>query len=84
MRTVWKFKVPLTAGIVNLDMPKGAKIVHADINHIWAECDSRASTERIGFAWFGTGWTIEDKEWQHVQTVIDGMFVWHLYRWSNN
>lgn len=70
--------------IVNLiKMPQGAKVLcfkmQGNVPCIWAMVDIvQASVERK-FAVVGTGWDFDPAGLEYVGTVIDGIYVWHLF-----
>jgi hypothetical protein len=81
MRVVYKF--PLMFGQQTILMQAGAKLLHAAAQHgrwmLWAEIDPEAplAGRMIGFV--GTGDRAIEPGWQHITTVLDGDFVWHVY-----
>lgn len=81
---VWKFVVPMTDRRTVLDVPHQAEFVHAELlrpGHIWvwAVVDPDTPRHRIGFFVAGTGHLVPvDSYW--CGTVLDGEFVWHVFR----
>ncbi len=68
-------------------MPAGAVVLHVGIQHriltLWALVDPDAAPSIRRFAVVGTGRPApEDHEGRHVGTVIEGLFVWHVFEES--
>lgn len=82
--TVWKFPLALDAkGRAEVKMPAPAAIIDtafdADGNLcVWAEVRPSEPLVTRRLAVVGTGHDIPDNG-AHVGSVIDGMFVWHIY-----
>lgn len=79
MKTVYKYPVPLD------DMPHRVPghVVHAEMldrysMNVWAEVDTVRTYVGEMYQVYGTGHPLP-KNAQHVRTVIDPPFVWHLY-----
>lgn len=81
-RVVWKFPLLLAPGPQEIDMPKGAEIVlvhmQAELCFLWAVVNPAADPEPRGFIIHGTGHQM-DHDGQHVGSVMDGVFVWHVF-----
>lgn len=90
MRTIYKWRIPVADGPVPLALPADARLLHAEMalrgdvltDHtieLWTLNEAEAAA--IEQRWFivrGTGHpTPEDAE--HVATMRDGAFVWHLF-----
>lgn len=70
-------------------LPVGARILRVETAKsrsqgrtslvFWAEVDRDAPTEQRRFAVLGTGQPIPHIALEHVATVRDGYFVWHVY-----
>ena len=92
-RAVHKYHVHLNGDGAML--PEGAKIIHCAMQDgspmVWAvvdpseyvptRMDADGKPDVVGL---GTGWNVdvEDQNWweyKHVQTLIDGSFVWHIF-----
>lgn len=77
MKTIWKYVVES-----KLEMPTGARIIHADIQNeeacLWAIVDPEAPKETRSFAIRGTGHPVDDKL-EYVFSWQQGIFVWHLF-----
>lgn len=85
MKRIYRYDIPLEDPCAQIDMPRGAQIIHAHercgVVAIWAlvdpgqECVSREI--RIG----GTGWPLPDDTSPagYIDTVHIGPFVWHLF-----
>lgn len=77
------FKYPFPIGAFNLEMPNGAKILHVGIQGhtpcLWAEVSPDDQHELRRFIVHGTGHPIMEDGRKHIETFLDGSFVWHLY-----
>lgn len=88
MRTIHKF--PLTVGdTVALVMPAGAIVRHVGTQKpgggnlcVWAEVDTSPAIPKVErvFHIRGTGHPVPTGGVEFVATVIDGPFVWHVWR----
>ncbi len=84
MRTIYKYT--LNPKDLNVRMPIGARLLSvAEQNNqicVWAEVDSEADTELVGFEVFGTGHELTDNNHEFVGTALmdDGDFVFHVYK----
>lgn len=83
MRTVYKYRVPV--GVSKLSLPSGSKCIHIDAQVdkivMWVEVTIDAITTDWTLLIIGTGQQLpEDVEYEHLGTVMMGMFVWHVYR----
>ena len=84
MKTIYKY--PLDLSNLNLAMPVGAKLLTVrELNNriwVWAEVDTEAETELVGFEVFGTGheMTDADKEFIGTAFINGGEFVFHVYK----
>lgn len=84
-RTIWKYTIPL-ADHFSLPMRAGSTIIsvqnRGDELNLWAVLDKEAPPVTRNFAWYGTGWDLEQEDLgTHVCTVqtLEGFFVWHLF-----
>ena len=83
-RTIWKYQIPIANGSHTVTLPGvGVRPLHVamqgDIPTLWVEVDPDAyKTWDIKYQWFGTGHDIPGNA-MYVDTVQDGIFVWHLY-----
>lgn len=92
MRTIWKFPLPMAVAGEPLSMPRGARIVHFDIQYsgpldngprpgvptLWVEVDPDQAAEPRQFVIIGTGHEIP-ADGQHVGSYQAEPFVWHVY-----
>ena len=82
------FKYALNPNDLNLKMPVGAKILSAHNQNnqicIWAEVDTSAELELVGFEILGTGHeiVINENNREFIGTVLihDGELVFHVYK----
>lgn len=88
-RTVYKY-AEILADTVTLDLPVGARVLRVETARhrtqardalvFWAQVDRDVPTERRTFRVFGTGHDMpDDVALEHVATVMDGPFVWHVF-----
>ena len=84
MRTVWKFTIARVGEATRM-LPEGAQFVAGrmgayDTIDLWAEVDTEAERRDRRVRVYGTGHEQGDvDEFDHVATVFDGPFVWHVY-----
>lgn len=82
MRTIWKFPVVISDGFA-IRMPVGAEILSFDIlagqPNIWVLVDPDASVEPRFFRVVGTGHSLHADGLDYIGTVLDDVFVWHLF-----
>ena len=84
MKTIHKYQ--LDPRDLNLSLPVGAKLLAAQEQNnqicVWAEVDTEADTELVGFEVFGTGHEMTDAPREYIGTAfIDGGgFVFHIYK----
>jgi len=80
MKTVYKYPLPFTSGIVL--MPKDAMVVHVSEQNgepmLWAEVNTEEGLEERYFIIYGTGQNI-DSRYGYIGTWMSPPFVWHLY-----
>ncbi len=82
MKKIYKYPFILDDEI-EIEMPENAKIVlvgrdPVGLLSIWAEVDPEATVELRKLHMRGTGHPV-DGIGVHVQSFVDGQFVWHLY-----
>jgi hypothetical protein len=82
---IWKFQLEVT-DVQEIDMPKGAKILHAGIQgtsgvYLWATVDTEAVTEKRRFRIYGTGnpTNLGKTMHEYIFTVQAPPFVWHIF-----
>ncbi len=82
---IWKYSLGPTNNHT-LSMPKGAEVIHADIQHgeffIWAIIpDPGAEKENRYFLIGPTGGSgdCRFKKENHITTFLDGSYVWHIF-----
>lgn len=83
------FKYPLQVAPINLlQLPKESKIIHVAIQMpagicLWCEVprpDDIHDVEERKIVVYGTGHEIPDSlKVEHLGTVMDGPYVWHVY-----
>lgn len=81
MKVIWKQALRLSE--VDYHLPLNAKLIHVAMQNldvtVWFECDSNNHLVRRKIAIYATGNRMPDEPGQHVGTVNDGDFVWHVY-----
>ena len=84
MITIYKYEVPL-CDEVTFRLPEGFKVLHLDIDPnnkicFWALVDTSKPLVLMNVLVFGTGHSLPDEPGQHLGTVIQGAFVWHVFQ----
>ena len=85
MKKVFKYELKHGEAI---KLPKSHEVVHAGMQnakpYIWAEvyCEDSPICERLGYVICATGQELPPFAC-HVKTIMDGPFVWHVYRIIN-
>ena len=86
MKTIWKFKIEITDGIIRVNLPKGSEILSFQCQHdvptIWALCDPEEENEEREFCIYGTGHNISDienKRFIGTAQQFGGGLIWHLF-----
>ena len=83
-RVIWKYEVTPQLGVQHLLVPRGGRPIAMKMQgaalKLWLENDlDEVEQERIRFAVIGTGQEVPEGL-EHVETVVAGEAVWHLYR----
>lgn len=84
-RTIWKFPLAIADTQV-VAMRSGAKVLavqaQGDALCLWAIVDPDAPDEAVEFRIHGTGHPLPNDahRYEHVGTVQQGAFVWHVFR----
>jgi hypothetical protein len=88
MATIWKYT--LEPGRTKLQMPQGAQVLTAQMQHgdlcVWAKVDPSRPLELRLFDVYGTGHTMPaDPRHCYVGTVQadGGALVWHVFEWPS-
>lgn len=88
METIYKYELDLRLHMHGeyyiLRMPKGATILHVGSQkprhvHIWATVNTEAEIEDNPIFVVGTGQAMPIIDVEHIGTVTDGMFIWHVF-----
>jgi starvation-inducible outer membrane lipoprotein len=86
---IWKYE--LLMGTTVLSMPKYSRVMHVEKQGetpcMWVEIENQYNEpveyEERTFVVIGTGWEFGEREigryGYHVDTWLDGSYVWHLY-----
>jgi hypothetical protein len=82
---VWKTVLSI-ADEQEIEIPKGAEIIHAGVQAknfcIWYRCDPKAPKERRQIRIAGTGHPIPAGNWRHIASTFygdDDSLVFHLF-----
>lgn len=88
VRTVHKWRLPVTDGPFPIALPVGSQLLHAEMAHgpshdieMWAEVETGMNAEQRWFIVRGTGHPVPDDA-EHIASMRDGAFVWHLFEVS--
>ena len=72
--------------VQHVKMPRGAKLLDVQVQNgaapelmLWFLCDPNEETVKRVIQIVGTGNRIVAEVGEHVATVIDGQFVWHIF-----
>ena len=81
---IWKYELRRSSEVQEFLLPPPAIPVHAAMQGktltVWCEVDpTRPADEPVRFRVVGTGEVFDRFTWKHLATVMDGMFVWHVY-----
>jgi hypothetical protein len=84
MKTIWKFPIKITDYQV-LTVPINWEPIHVGLDPqgtpcIWAEVDSEKKTEPCNIYVYGTGHQADIDTQVHIGSLVQGPFVWHVYR----
>lgn len=84
MKVIYKYEVGF--GSSEIEMPKGADILHAEIVErsvfVWALVNPKHKMKKRSFNVFATGQELADydkKHYHYIRTMISNAYVWHLY-----
>jgi len=88
MTTIQKYPLK-TTGENEVQLPIGAQILHAGIDHqgslsIWAMVDMEKPLESRGIFVAGTGLGIPDDGLCHIESCVQGRCVWHVFSRVND
>jgi hypothetical protein len=81
---IWKYELSITA-MQEIEVPLGAKVLSAKMQDqrlcLWAMVDPNEQRIRMPIEIIGTGHkTSNCCSREFIDTVIDGPFVWHIFR----
>lgn len=76
---IYKYKLGNTVQI-----PKGARILHCNTQdnclHVWALVDpEQEEKDTYEVAVIGTGHDFNPNNFEYISTVMDGIYVWHIW-----
>jgi hypothetical protein len=86
---IHKYFLNHVAGVSDVAMPKGAKVIHCGVQRgdfqLWAIVDlDEKQTERRHFVIIGTGQKFDASDLErmkHLVTFQQDIFVWHVFEW---
>jgi len=82
---IWAFSIPSGSSAFQLEMPRGAQVVHIGIvkgvPSILARVKPDTETEIRRFALFGTADDIPADVGRYLGTFEDGGYIWHVFEW---
>ena len=86
MRTIYKYDISgVFGGDVSVVMPKRSKVLSVQYQGtslcVWAAVRTGFEVGWRKFSVFGTGQEVPDRYlgWEHVGTVQQGSYVWHIF-----
>ena len=86
IKRIYKYTLNSHIGIQRINMPCFADILDCQIQHgricLWAVVDPDKDNLSRRFEVFGTGWDLPYRfasRYNHLKTVQDGQFVWHVF-----
>ncbi len=86
VKKIYKYKLSSHIGVQGIQMPWDADILDLQIQNghlcIWAVVDPSKENLMRKFEVFGTGWDLPYRfidRYEHLKTVQDGGFVWHVF-----
>jgi hypothetical protein len=84
MLAIHKYRLPFhdaPQATVKVEVRSGA-LMHVAMQdgevHVWAAVDPSTALQPVWFHLVGTGGEVDPK-WYHLGTVIDGIYVWHIF-----
>jgi hypothetical protein len=81
MKTIYKYPLSFPTHIVYL--PEGCRIVKLaeqdGAMYIWAIVDTGGLSIARRFTFVGTGHPLPVGEYEYIDTIFQGPFVWHLF-----
>lgn len=83
MQIVYKFQLRIGNSVQRFDLPVEAKPLHVAMQdgklQMWVLLDPTTMTIKRRFVVYGTGQYILPPHARHVGTVLDDMYVWHVF-----
>lgn len=82
-RSIWKFPFMVSDTVV-IEMPVASTVIHVGVQHgrlcLWALVWTKNKVESRTFLVRGTGHPCDElNASDHIGTVQDGPFVWHVF-----
>ncbi len=83
MTTIYKYPIEIT-DTQELSLPQGAKILHAGLDAqrqpcIWAIVEPNNPPRPTPIYLTGTGGPLPPEPYRHLNTFIQGPFIWHVF-----
>jgi len=86
MKTIFKYKLRFPSVIEDIEFPKGAELLDAQVVDeeifVWAKVDPEAELETRTIRTLGTGHQVpEDENLKHIGTtqMLGGKLIWHVF-----
>lgn len=80
---IWKYDIAGVPGVTVLNMPRGARLLTAQLQHgklqLWAMADPDAPNAQRTINVFGTGPTFATTPGVFLATFQKGPFAWHVF-----
>ncbi|HEY1644833.1 MAG TPA: hypothetical protein VGF75_00420 [Candidatus Saccharimonadales bacterium] len=82
MKTIYKYTLGMYSR-ETIGMPAGAEIIAIKLHYfsyeLWAIVEPDQPMENRTIIIVGTGRELPDEPLKHIDTVIDGSYVWHFF-----
>ena len=90
MITIYKYPIQPSAEEIELSIPGGGPVISAGVDPmgdicVWAVANTDEKTVPVNIYCVGTGWSLDwimekEDEIDLVETVKDGVYMWHVFR----
>ena len=67
-----ELKIPIGSRFLRIDLQNGVKT-------LWVEVNPKSKERTETFYLYSTGWDIKRTDINWRATIMDGIFVWHIY-----
>lgn len=89
MKTIYKYPIQPSVEEIELSIPGGGPVISADLDPsgcpcVWAIADTDEKDEVVKIYCVGTGWPLdwamkENKALQFIDTIRQGVYMWHVF-----